>query len=57
MTRRLAREEGIFVGVTAGANVHAALRLGKTLPAGSLVVTVLCDAGYRYLGDQLWEMD
>ncbi len=55
MTRRLAREEGIFVGVTAGANVHAALRLGKTLPAGSLVVTVLCDAGYRYLGDQLWE--
>ena len=55
MTRKLARLEGIFVGVTAGANVHAAIRLARELPAGSLVVTVLCDAGSRYLGDSLWE--
>lgn len=57
MTRRLAREEGLFVGVSAGANVHAAVRLARTLPAGSVVVTVLCDAGSRYLGDDLWTRD
>jgi cysteine synthase B len=54
MTRRLAREEGLFVGVSSGANVQAALDLGKTLPPGSLVVTVLCDSGFRYLTDSFW---
>src|SRR5205814_761076 len=38
MTRRLAREEGLFVGVSSGANVLAALRLARDLPAGSVVV-------------------
>ena len=55
MTRRLAWEEGLFVGVSAGANVFAALRLARTLPRGSVVVTVLCDNGSRYLGDRFWE--
>jgi S-sulfo-L-cysteine synthase (O-acetyl-L-serine-dependent) len=57
MARRLAREEGLLVGVSAGANVHAAVRLARTLPAGSLVVTVLCDAGGRYLTDDFWTGD
>jgi len=55
MTRRLARQEGLMVGVSAGANVFAALRLARTLPAGSVVVTILCDAGSRYLADRFWE--
>ena len=54
MTIRLAREEGLFVGISSGANVQAALDLGKTLPAGSLIVTVLCDSGFKYLTDPFW---
>jgi len=54
MTRRLARRDGLLVGVSAGANVFAALRLARTLPAGSVVVTILCDAGSRYLADAFW---
>ena len=55
MTRQLARKHGLMVGVSAGANVFAALRLARTLPAGSVVVTILCDAGSRYLADGFWE--
>ncbi|PYS93855.1 MAG: cysteine synthase [Acidobacteria bacterium] len=55
MARRLAREEGLFVGISSGANVTAALRLARTLPAGSVVVTVLCDDGARYLSEHFWE--
>ena len=55
MTRRLAREEGLCVGVSSGANVHAALRLARSLPAGSVVVTVLCDGGGRYLSERFWD--
>jgi cysteine synthase B len=44
-----------MVGVSAGANVFAALRLARTLPAGSVVVTILCDSGSRYLADGFWE--
>ena len=47
--RRLAHEEGLLVGTSAGANVYAAVELAKTLPAGQRVVTVLCDSGERYL--------
>ena len=57
MARRLAREEGLFVGVSAGANVFAAVRLARTLPPGSVVVTVLCDTGSRYLSDEFWTGD
>jgi len=49
--QKLAREEGLLVGPSSGANVFAALRLARTLPAGSLVVTVLCDGGQRYLSE------
>lgn len=48
MGKRLAREEGLLVGPSSGANVFAALRLAQTLPRDSVVVTVLCDGGARY---------
>jgi cysteine synthase B len=54
MTRRLAREEGLFVGVSAGANVSAALELARELPRGSVVVTILCDGGERYMSERFW---
>jgi len=58
MTRRLAREEGLFVGVSAGANVVAALGLARELAQGSVVVTVLCDGGERYMSERFWtELD
>jgi cysteine synthase len=49
MARRLAREEGLLVGISSGANVWAACRIAESLPAGQVVVTVLCDTGERYL--------
>ena len=54
MVRRLAREEGLMAGVSSGANVHAALRLARTLEEG-VVVTVVCDGADRYLSDRFWE--
>jgi cysteine synthase A len=48
-TLRLAREEGLLVGISAGANVWAALGVAERLGAGRTVVTVLCDTGERYL--------
>jgi len=54
MTRRLSREEGLFVGVSSGANVVAALALARGLPADSVVVTILCDGGERYLSERFW---
>jgi cysteine synthase A len=47
--RRLAREEGLLVGISSGANVFAACQVAETLPADQVVVTVLCDTGERYL--------
>jgi cysteine synthase A len=49
MTRRLAREEGLFAGTSTGANVIAALRLAEQLGPGASVVTLLCDTGMKYL--------
>jgi cysteine synthase A len=46
---RLAREEGLLVGISAGANVWAALGVAERLGTGRTVVTVLCDTGERYL--------
>ncbi|HEX2500330.1 MAG TPA: cysteine synthase A [Methylomirabilota bacterium] len=46
---RLAREEGLLAGISAGANVWAALGVAERLGAGRTVVTVLCDTGERYL--------
>ena len=49
MSRRLAREEGLLVGISSGANVFAAARVAKSLGPGKRVVTVLPDTGERYL--------
>jgi len=54
MTRRMAREEGLFVGVSSGANVLAALSVARRLPPGSVVVTILCDGGERYFSERFW---
>ncbi len=48
MARRLAREEGMLVGVSAGANVWASLQVAKELGPGERVVTVICDSAERY---------
>lgn len=53
-TRRLAREEGLLVGISSGANVCAALRVARELGPGKIVVTVLCDTGQRYLSTDLF---
>jgi cysteine synthase A len=50
MTARLAREEGIFAGTSTGANVVGALRLAEGLAAGSVVVTLAVDSGFKYMG-------
>lgn len=49
MTRRLLIEEGLFVGPSSGAAVHAAVRRAESLPQGSVVVTLLPDGGWKYL--------
>jgi cysteine synthase A len=49
MTKRLAREEGLLLGPSSGANVHAALEVSRRMRAGQRVVTILCDGGERYL--------
>ncbi|RPJ21710.1 MAG: cysteine synthase family protein [Chloroflexi bacterium] len=55
MVLRLAREEGLFVGISSGAAAVAALRMADELDEG-VVVTVFPDAGYKYLSDKsLWE--
>jgi S-sulfo-L-cysteine synthase (O-acetyl-L-serine-dependent) len=51
MTSKLAREEGLLVGPSSGANVFAAWRLAASLREPAVVVTVLCDGGERYLGE------
>jgi cysteine synthase len=54
MSKRLAREEGILVGISAGANVAAAAKLaGDPRMAGKTIVTILCDTGERYLS--IWD--
>jgi cysteine synthase B len=48
MTRRLAREEGIFAGISSGGAIHVALRISKELK-NAVIVTIICDRGDRYL--------
>jgi cysteine synthase A len=56
MARRLAKEEGILCGISAGGNVHAAVELAKRPEnEGKLIVTIVCDTGERYLSTWLFE--
>jgi len=54
MARRLAREEGLFVGTSSGANVVAALQVARELGPGGTVVTLMVDSGLRYLSTELF---
>lgn len=57
MCRRLAREEGLLVGISSGGNVTAALKIGRRLAASGetgVIVTVLCDGAAKYLSEQFW---
>ena len=49
MAYYLMRNEGLFVGYSASLNVVGAVKVAKSLPEGSTVVTILCDGGERYL--------
>ena len=54
MTRRLAREEGLFAGTSSGANVIAAIRVAQRLGPGRTVVTLMCDSGLKYLDTDVY---
>ena len=56
MTKLLARKYGLFIGISSGANVLAALKTAENAPTGSVIVTILCDGGGRYLSNPLWEV-
>jgi cysteine synthase A len=55
MAKRLATEEGIFAGISAGASVAAALRVAETAPEGSTILCMLPDTGERYLSTVLFD--
>ncbi len=58
MAERLAREEGLFVGHSTGANVFAALQIASSVQAAGqrgAVVTIACDRGDRYFTPMKWE--
>lgn len=58
MVRRLAHDEGLLVGISSGANVVAALHLGRQLyDAGqtAVIVTIFCDSADKYLSEQFWD--
>ena len=55
MSRRLAREEGIFCGISSGAITWAAREVAKELGPGKRVVSIICDFGERYLSHELFE--
>jgi len=54
MTKRLAKEEGVFAGMSSGGAVTAAVKLSKTIDKG-IIVAIVCDRGDRYLSSDLFE--
>ncbi len=55
MARRLAREEGLFAGISSGANVAAAISIGKRLGPNETIVTLMVDSGLKYLSGDLYK--
>jgi len=53
-SRRLAAEEGIFVGISSGATAATALKIAETAPEGSVLLAMLPDTGERYFSSPLW---
>src|SRR5262245_9062750 len=54
MTRRLAREEAMFAGTSSGANVIAAIQLGRQLGPGATIVTLMVDSGLKYVNTDVY---
>jgi cysteine synthase A len=54
MTRRLAREEGLFAGTSSGANVLAAIQVGRRLGPDATVVTLMVDSGLKYVNTDVF---
>jgi cysteine synthase A len=54
MARQLAQEEGVFAGTSSGANVLAAIQVGRRLGPGATVVTLMVDSGLKYLGTDVF---
>ncbi|MBN2432793.1 MAG: cysteine synthase family protein [Acidobacteria bacterium] len=54
MARRLAREEALFAGTSSGANVLAAIEVGRRLGPGARVVTLMCDSGLKYVSTDVY---
>lgn len=54
MTQRLAKEEGVFAGMSSGGSVHTAVQLAENLESG-VIVAIICDRGDRYLSSTLFE--
>ena len=62
MAKQLAREEGVLVGVSAAANVAAALRVAEEIAENqpedlqdTVIVTILCDSADKYLSERFWD--
>jgi cysteine synthase B len=58
MVRRLAREEGLLVGISSGANAAAAVKVARDLAQSGqrgVIVTILCDGGEKYLSEEFWD--
>ena len=54
-SRRLAKEEGIFTGISGGASFAAAIEIANAAPAGSTILAMLPDTGERYLSSMLFD--
>ena len=54
MVKRVAREEGVLIGISAGAAVATALEVAREIESGT-VVTILCDGADKYLSENFWE--
>lgn len=56
MVHRLAREEGLMVGITSGAALAGCLRVARLVPPPAVIVTIFPDAGDRYLSEKYWDI-
>ncbi|MGN0918632.1 MAG: PLP-dependent cysteine synthase family protein [Oxalobacter sp.] len=54
-SKALAEKEGIFVGISSGANVAGALKIAQELGKDAVIATILCDNGFRYLSTDIWK--